>query len=207
MSYYAAFLDLTDRPCLVVGGDSIAADKAEGLLQAGAQVTVLAAAPCAELRRLPVQLLRRGYRPGDLRGFWLAIDCEATRGLAEEAARERVLLNTVDQPAACDFIAPALVRRGPLQIAVSTSGESPFLAAAVKNMIDRLLGSEWGAFTALMGELRRELRRQGAPRQAQLDAFRRLLASNARELLARGDHAGAQEIVASLARRFRHRAA
>ena len=88
----------------------------------------------------------------------------------------------------CDWIAPALVKRGPLQIAISTSGESPFLARALRERIETMIGEEWGPFTRLMGRMRRRLRRAGVSGEAQQRAYRRLLRSRARAMLRDGDH-------------------
>src|SRR6202035_2674112 len=105
------------------------------------------------------------FQPGDLAGAYLAIDAsddaDGQRGARAEADRERVLLNVADVTHQCDWIAPALVKRGSLQVAISTSGESPFLARALRERIERLLGEEWGPFTELIGRMRRRLRRSG----------------------------------------------
>src|SRR5262249_5152122 len=128
---------------------------------------------------------------GDLNGAYLAIDAsedEAIHRTARaEAQSSHVLLNVMDRPELCDFIAPAVVRRGPLQVAISTSGESPFLAGAVRRMVERLLGEEWGAFAGLMGDARDRLREARIPLNGQLAAYERLFGSEARELLARGE--------------------
>ena len=123
-----------------------------------------------------------------------------------EADRERVLLNVVDVTPQCDWIAPALVRRGPLQIAISTSGESPFLARALRERIETMIGEEWGPFTALMGRMRRRLRRAGVSGDAQQRAYRRLLRSRgartaSRRRRGRRRRAGADD----RAERARHR--
>jgi uroporphyrin-III C-methyltransferase/precorrin-2 dehydrogenase/sirohydrochlorin ferrochelatase len=170
-SHYAVFLDLRGRGCVVFGDSELANEKADGLRAVGAQVTHH----------------RRGFEPGDLLGAYLAVDAsgDAVSGAAarREADRERVLLNVVDVAPQCDWIAPAVVRRGPLQIAISTSGESPFLAATMRRRLERDIPPEWGPFTALMGRLRRRLRRHGVAMDAQQLAYRRLLRSDALRLL------------------------
>jgi siroheme synthase-like protein len=200
-AYYAAFLDLHGRECVVLGGGEAAADKARGLVEAGAHVVVFASHPSPALQTLAVQLIRRDYRPGDLAGAFLAIDAsedEASHRAAHaEAQSERVILNVMDRPDLCTFIAPALVQRGPLQVAISTSGESPYLAKAVKGMVERLLGEEWAPFVALLGEARRRLRDAGVPLPVQLALYERLLASSARDSLRRGEYAAAEAKVES----------
>ena len=172
--YYPIFLDLHERRCIVLGDTALAEEKALGLGVAGATVIHH----------------RRPFLPGDFAGASLAIDAsddpEAQRAARAEADRERVLLNVADVTHQCDWIAPALVRRGPLQIAISTSGESPFLARALRERIETMFGEEWGPFTALMGRMRRRLRRAGVSSHAQQRAYRQLLRSGATDLLREG---------------------
>ncbi|MBV8085593.1 MAG: bifunctional precorrin-2 dehydrogenase/sirohydrochlorin ferrochelatase [Chloroflexi bacterium] len=200
--YYAAFLDLQGRDCVVLGGGESAAAKARGLLEAGAVVRVYAAHPCAALLGLAMVLVRRDYRPGDLAGAFLAIDASEDeaihRAAHAEALSRRVLLNVMDRPELCTFIAPALVQRGRLQVAISTSGESPFLAKAVKALIERLLGDEWAPFVALLGDARRRLREARVPLPVQLAVYERLLASTTRERLKRGDVQGAERAIEAI---------
>ena len=170
-SHYPVYLDLRSRDCLVLGDTQLASEKADGLRAAGANVTHYS----------------RGFEPGDLVGAYLAVDASgdsaARAAVRREADRERVLLNVVDVASECDWIAPAVVRRGPLQIAISTSGESPFLAATLRQRLERLIGPEWGPFTLLMGRLRRRLRRHGVEMESQQQAYRQLLRSEALRLL------------------------
>ena len=109
-----------------------------------------------------------------------------------------MLLNVADVTHQCDWIAPAIVRRGPLQIAISTSGESPFLARALRERIETMFGAEWGPFTALMGGVRRRLRRAGVASDAQQRAYRQLLRSGAPDLLRDGDAQGAASVALSI---------
>jgi uroporphyrin-III C-methyltransferase/precorrin-2 dehydrogenase/sirohydrochlorin ferrochelatase len=174
-TYYPVFLDLHERRCVVLGDTALADEKALGLRGSGATVVHL----------------RRPFRPGDLVGAYLAIDASddppAQLEARVEADREHVLLNVADVTHQCDWIAPALVKRGPLQIAISTSGESPFLARALRERIETMVGEEWGPFTQLMGRMRRRLRRAGVSGEAQQRAYRRLLRSRARAMLHDGD--------------------
>jgi uroporphyrin-III C-methyltransferase/precorrin-2 dehydrogenase/sirohydrochlorin ferrochelatase len=173
-AYYPVVLDLHERRCVVLGDTALADEKALGLSASGAIVVHL----------------RRAFQAGDLAGAYLAIDAsddpDGQRAARAEADEERVLLNVVDVTPQCDWIAPALVKRGPLQIAISTSGESPFLARALRERIETMIGEEWGPFTALMGRMRRRLRRAGVSSDAQQRAYRRLLRSRAPALLREG---------------------
>jgi uroporphyrin-III C-methyltransferase/precorrin-2 dehydrogenase/sirohydrochlorin ferrochelatase len=206
--YFPVSLDLEDRPCVVLGGGPLAVEKAQGLLLAGARVTVVAAEPEAELRQAAaagrLTLVERGHRPGDLAGAWLAIDAsgddEINAASRREAGEGRVLLNVVDRAPLCDWIAPAIVRRGPLQVAVSTSGESPFLAATLRRRLERDLGAEWEPFVRLVGEVRRRLRGEGVPLPEQEAVYAALLRSDVRRLLREGDAGGAAALAERIVR-------
>jgi uroporphyrin-III C-methyltransferase/precorrin-2 dehydrogenase/sirohydrochlorin ferrochelatase len=188
--YYPVFLDLAGEPCIVLGEDHLADEKAALLTEAGARVRRIAA---------------RDYRRGDLAGARLVVDAsgdpEVNRQAWEEAEAAGILINVLDRPDQCRFIAPAIVRRDPVVIAISTSGESPFLASQLRLRIERLLGREWGPFTALVGRVRRRLREQGVSIKEQTAVYRRLLQSEARSLIASGSTSDAQALAATLAQR------
>ncbi|MGH7896847.1 MAG: precorrin-2 dehydrogenase/sirohydrochlorin ferrochelatase family protein, partial [Candidatus Binatia bacterium] len=151
MSYYPAFLHLEGRPCLVVGGGEVAASKIAGLLRAGAEVTVVAPEIDESVRRQVtvgrVVYHERRYREGDLRGMRLAVaatdDPATNRRVAADAEREGILLNVVDAPALSTFIAPAVLERGALQIAVSTSGTAPAFASGLRDRLGDQIGPEY----------------------------------------------------------------
>ena len=189
MRYYPVFLDLADQPCVVLGEGKLAAEKAAGLREAGAAVRVIAS---------------RDYRRGDLAGARLVFDASddpaVNRESWAEAEAAGILINVVDRPAQCRFIAPAIVRRDPLLIAISTEGQSPFLASTLRARLERWLGREWGPFTALIGRTRRELRELGIPIQQQTKIYKRLLASDIRKMLRNDDMTGAQHAAAAISR-------
>ncbi|HLH69812.1 MAG TPA: siroheme synthase CysG [Candidatus Dormibacteraeota bacterium] len=205
--YYPVYLDLRGRRCVVLGGGQPALDKTIGLLDTGAHVRVVAAEPVPALRSLAsegrIELVERPYREGDLAGAWLAVDASGDPGVnqrcRQEAEARRVLLNVLDVPDLCHFIAPAVVRRDPLQVAISTGGESPYLAAALRARLERQLGPEWGPFTSLVGTVRRRLRRSQAPAAHQQRVYRDLLASPLRRLLRDGKTAEAERQATLLA--------
>lgn len=194
MSFYPVYLDLTERPCVVIGGGETATANVRDLLRAGAEVTVIAQDVSPALEALAaagrLRLRLRSYRHGDLNGAWLAIDASWNKAVnarcQAEAKEQRVLLNVVDRPASCSFLAPAVVRRGPLQIAISTGGESPFLAEALRRRMEGDVRPEWGEFVELVGRVRRGLRRQRRPPEDRERVYRRLLASGVRRLLDEG---------------------
>lgn len=184
--YYPVVLDLSGRRCVVLGDTDIATEKVATLRAIGASV----------------EHLPRPYRPGDLAGAFLAIDASGETSMHEavrsEADREHVLLNVVDVAPQCDWIAPAVVRRGPLQVAISTSGESPYIARALRERIAGLLGEEWAPFTQLVGRTRRRLRRAGVSGTVQRRIYQRLLHSDALALLRAGDAAAAGSVALAI---------
>lgn len=188
MRYYPVFIDLSRQLCIVLGDGKFAVEKAAALREAGANVLVIPS---------------REYRPGVLAGARLVVDAsedvEINRLSWEEAEAAGILINVVDRPAQCRFIAPAIVRRDPLLVAISTSGESPFLASMLRARIERWLGREWGPFVALVGEIRRRLRKQGLPIAEQTRAYRRLLNSDVLSLLRGGRSIEANLLAAGIA--------
>jgi len=158
--YFPIALDLRDRRAVVIGGNAEAARKVESLLGCEAQVTVLgpSVAPAivrlAESRR--VILVRRQYREGDLEGAFLAVLCDpALAGpVRDEADRRGVLLNVLDRPALCDFIAVATFSRDGLQFGVHTSGKSGALSRRIRERLEREFGEPYAELTRVLGELR-----------------------------------------------------
>jgi uroporphyrin-III C-methyltransferase/precorrin-2 dehydrogenase/sirohydrochlorin ferrochelatase len=207
MRYYPVYLDLAGQPAVVLGGGRLAAEKVDGLHEAGARVTVISAMFCAAIESRvaagEVCAIRRDYVTGDLSGSRMVIDAsddaEINRKSWDEAEAAGILINVVDRPGQCRFIAPAVVRRDPLMIAISTSAESPFLASALRARLERWIGREWGPFTALVGRVRRELRGRGVPLQAQTQIYRELTRSGVRDLLRQGRAGEAQAMAAAIA--------
>jgi precorrin-2 dehydrogenase / sirohydrochlorin ferrochelatase len=146
MIYYPVFFDLRGRPVLVVGAGKVALRKAMGLVEAGARVTVVAPRWEPAFEQLPVTLLRRAFEPADVEGAFLvfaAIDDRAVNRAAAILAKARgIPVNVADSPAECDFLAAARVRRGNLQVAISTGGEDPRRAVALRRRIAEILEGE-----------------------------------------------------------------
>lgn len=206
MAYYPLFLDLTERWCVVVGGGRVAARKAEALLEAGARVRVIAPRAHPGLQALAdsgrLVLLRRPYRAGDLRGCVLAIaatdDSAVNRAVYAASIRRGIPCNTVDQPALCTFIAPAVMRRGDLVIAISTGGASPALVRRLRRDLEARIGPEYAAFVDLLRQARVRLRAALPDSSARKRALYRLVASPALDLLRAGRPGEARALVDSL---------
>jgi precorrin-2 dehydrogenase / sirohydrochlorin ferrochelatase len=165
MSLFPIFLKLAGRPCVVVGAGTIAESKIESLLAAEARVTVIApealprVATWAEAGEIVWH--RREYKAGDVAGSFLAVAGTATaavnRAVFAEATAAGVLCNAVDDPPFCDFYFPSIVKRGELQIAISTAGESPALAQRLRKEINEQLPLDLGEWVMELGRLRREV--------------------------------------------------
>ncbi|MDZ4231094.1 MAG: bifunctional precorrin-2 dehydrogenase/sirohydrochlorin ferrochelatase [Dehalococcoidales bacterium] len=167
--YYPLFLNLSGKKCVVVGGGQVALRKVRTLLEAGAAVEVISPEPNLELIKMAeegqISVLRRSYQGGDLKEASVAIaatdDNDINRQVAVEARRSRVLVNVVDDPENCDFIAPSYLRRGDITIAISTAGKSPALAKKIKVRLEEEFGDEFAALAQLIGEVRADVSRQG----------------------------------------------
>lgn len=156
--YYIACLDLTGRSVLVVGGGRVALEKVEGLLDCGAEVTVVAPQILPKLSTLDVTLIRRAYLRNDLEGRFLVVAATATtsvnRRVFRDAEARALLCNVVDVPELCSFILPAIHREDPIAVAVSTGGASPVLAQRLRDEIARVVGPEHAALARTLHELR-----------------------------------------------------
>jgi siroheme synthase-like protein len=167
--YYPLMVDLRDRRVLVVGGGAVAERKVEGLLGAGACVTIVSPTLTADLTALAGQRRvdheARGYQPGDVAGFSLVFvatdDPTLNVQVAAEGRERGIWVNVADDPTHCDFVLPAVLRRGPLTVSVASDGASPALAAAVRDELAAVLGEEYGPLAELVADVRRELRAEG----------------------------------------------
>lgn len=159
---YIACLNLAGRQALVVGAGSIGLEKIEGLLACDARVRVVAPEACAGVRELvaagSIEWGERPYDSSDLDGCLLVIaatsDTELNRRVYEDAERRALLVNVVDVPELCNFILPAIVRQGPIAVAVSTSGASPALAQRMRNEAAALFGPPYAELATLLDEVR-----------------------------------------------------
>ena len=144
---YPILLRLEGLPCLVVGAGAVAARKITGLLEAGGQVTVVSPAAHGDVHSLAeegtITWNRRPYSPGDLEGFRLVIAAtssqEVNGQVYEEALRQGIPDNSVDDPEHCTFFVPAVLRRGPLTLAISTAGAAPYLARRIREHLESRL--------------------------------------------------------------------
>ncbi|MCL4467250.1 MAG: bifunctional precorrin-2 dehydrogenase/sirohydrochlorin ferrochelatase [Chloroflexi bacterium] len=199
--HYPLMLVLRDRLCVVVGGGDVAARKVAALLDCQARVKVIAPAPGPALRALAgqcaIDLAIREYRGGDLVGAALVFAAtdqpEVNRAVWDEARELGVPVNAADDPDHCTFTVPAMVRRGPLLVTVSTDGASPALARAIRERLEREYGPEYGILATWLGELRGQVKAR-FPRQNQRErVWQTLLESDVLDCLRAGDEARAKE--------------
>ncbi len=160
--YYPVFLALKGKDCVVIGGGRVAERKIRSLLKAGASVTVISPQITENIKRLvkknKIKLLKRQYRKGDLKKAFLVVAATSSRELHEKIAGEfKGLLNVVDEPELCNFIVPSVVKRGPLTIAVSTSGASPAMAKTIRKELEDLYPEELGLYLNELKRLRKKI--------------------------------------------------
>ncbi|HUY29156.1 MAG TPA: bifunctional precorrin-2 dehydrogenase/sirohydrochlorin ferrochelatase [Candidatus Binataceae bacterium] len=203
MGYLPIYVAMDGLPCVVVGGGAIAARKAAQLLAAGAIVTVISPRLGPELAAMAQAAAivhhARKFAPGDLRGFDFAFaatdDDGAQREIFSEARVLGVMLNVADAPELCDFIVPAIVRRGDLQIAVSTSGASPAIAARVRRELEERLGYEYAITLRLMRAARAYLFANDPGLDSRAKKLTALAESNLIERLRDKDRAGVERLL------------
>jgi precorrin-2 dehydrogenase / sirohydrochlorin ferrochelatase len=187
MSLFPMFLKIAGRRVLVVGAGKVAEGKIAGLLDTGARVRVVARDATAAVRGWArdgqIELEVRSFSVADLDGAFIAIVATASRDLNEfvyrEAQARGVLCNVVDVPEYCDFFYPAVVRRGDLQIAISTSGQSPSLAQKLRQQLEKQFGPGYAAWVAELGETRRLIQASDLSSERKLELLHSLASKEA----------------------------
>lgn len=193
MRYYPLFLDIRNKPCVVIGGGKVAERKARGLLKAGARVIVISPDLTVQMKKLAqtgkISHIRRTYRKGDIRGKSLAIAAsgsrEANRAVFEEAQKLKILVNTVDDPGLSSFIVPSVVDRHPLVIAVSTSGQCPALSKKLRKKLEKEIGKEYASFAKILGAVRTKLLKERVNRDKKDRIIAALVSSDIPALIKR----------------------
>jgi precorrin-2 dehydrogenase/sirohydrochlorin ferrochelatase len=201
MGFYPVFLDIFRRRCVVIGGGPVAERRVGGLLASGADLTLISPMVTDRLKQLAAQgairYLERGYEPGDLASYELVFvatdDGVLNQAVFSEARSRAVWVNSADDPENCDFILPAVIRRGELAVAISTGGASPAVTRMIREELENYFTADYARLVQIAGEVRRELRENSivvSPRiwnEALTGEFRRLLKKDqngpAKELL------------------------
>jgi precorrin-2 dehydrogenase/sirohydrochlorin ferrochelatase len=196
-------LKLDDRRCVVVGGGGVAARKVASLLECGARVVVISPELCAALEERvaagEIEVARRPFEPEDVKGAVLAIastdDTGVNEAVVAAAHRYGALVNVVDVPELCDFYVPASLRRGDLEITVSTSAACPALSKRLRIGLETQFGPEYAPFLRLLARLRRELKMRLPNQKDRAKAEEALLDTPALALLAEGKTEEAEKVL------------
>ncbi len=165
MRYYPVFLNLKAKLCVVIGGGKVAERKVNSLLEAGAIVKVISPELTPVLKELAetgkIFWEKREYKKGDIEGAWLVISAtnnpSVQKSVYTEAEEKKIFCNVVDVPELCSFIVPSVVKRGDLQIAISTSGASPAVARRLREQLEELFGKEYEIYLKLLKNLREQI--------------------------------------------------
>ena len=169
-TYYPVFLNLKGRRCIVIGGGQIAEGKILKLIDSGANIIVISPDATPAIRHAAdtgdIELNGRKYEPGDLKGAFLVIaatnDRLVNQDIFEEAESLGVLLNAVDDPARCSFIAPSILERGPVTLAISTGGASPALARKLRETLADSPALDWADATGVLSKARQIIKKEQA---------------------------------------------
>jgi siroheme synthase-like protein len=192
VSYYPIYLEMNERRCVVIGGGTVAERKVEALLEAGAVVTVISPVVTELLKRWVderrISHAEKNYAPGDIAGYELAFaatdDSTLNAAVHKEGQNCGVWVNAADDPLHCDFILPAVIRRGELAVAISTGGASPAAARAIREEFDQYLTDDYAGLVQTASEVRQELRKKCLYVSA--DRWNRALKGNFRRLIQEG---------------------
>jgi precorrin-2 dehydrogenase/sirohydrochlorin ferrochelatase len=206
MKYYPVLLDLDDKLCVVVGGGRVAERKVRSLLQVGALVKVISPQLTQSLSRLKergkIIHSQRSYRSGDLHRAFLAIaatdDRRANERVFSQALRQKIPVNVVDDPAHSSFIVPSLVQKGDLLIAISTSGQSPALARALRQKLQKEIGAEYIYLLKLLGAVRKKILSLGLGQKRNQIIFRKLAGKDLLLLIRKNDYTGLENRMKTL---------
>lgn len=188
-SLFPMFLKLEGKRCLVVGAGKVGEPKIAGLLETGARIHVVALDASATVREWAlagrIELDLRPFHPDDFNGAFLAVVATSSRSLNEriyeEAQRRGVMCNVVDVPDLCDFFYAAVVRRGDLQIAVSTAGQSPSLAQTIRQELEKQYGPGYADWVAELGQIRKLILASDLDKEKKLDLLHSLASKEAVE--------------------------
>ena len=204
-NYYPIFVNLKDQPCTVIGGGKIAEGKVEGLLDAGATITVISPALTPALQNLADEkqftYIERIYQNGDLDGAFMVICATDQNDINHrvwlDASENHQLVNVVDDTPRCNFIAPAILRKGDLSIAISTGGKAPAMAVRLKEFLDRNIGPEYARFLELAGQLRSPLAKHIPDFETRKALWYQILDAGVLDLLSQGNESEAMDLISN----------
>lgn len=206
MNYYPVNLKIEGRPCLVVGGGRVGTRKVKGLMQCGARVVVVSPVASLAIERLAakgrIEWRKKDYEPSDLSDFFLVIgatsDQEVNWQISRDAEKRHMIFNIADVPDACNFILPSVIRRGPLTVTVSTSGQSPAFAKSLRRELESMFGPEYELFLAVMGGIRKKLLAAEHDHEAHKPLFEALIRGGLLDMCRNRDVKAMDKLVSSV---------
>ena len=205
-TYYPIYLQLNEQPCIVIGGGKIAEGKVDGLLAANAKVKIISPELTSQLHDLvkqnQIEYTPREYKVGDLSGAFMVIcatdQTEINHQVWQEASANQQLVNVVDDTPRCNFIAPAILRKGDLNIAISTGGKAPALAVRLKERLQKEIGPQYERFLELSGQLREPLARHIPDFETRKKLWYELVDSDILELLSQDNEPAALDLISQV---------
>ena len=204
--YYPIYVQLNEQLCIVIGGGKIAEGKVDGLLAANAKVKIISPELTPHLHDLvkqnQIEYAARHYQVGDLTGAFMVIcatdQTEINHQVWQEATANQQLVNVVDDTPRCNFIAPAILRKGDLNIAISTGGKAPALAVRLKQHLQEEIGPQYERFLELSGQLREPLARHIPDFEARKKLWYKLVDSDILDLLSQDNEPAALDLISEV---------
>ncbi len=208
-TYPIALVNLHQKKCVVIGGGNIALRKVKGLLEADAQTVVISPDLCHKLdeytKNNEIKVIKREYHSNDLDNAFLVIAAtdnpDVNQQVWEDACAKNILVNVVDNPEFCNFIAPAVVRRGPLAISITSGGNSPSLSRRIRQDLEELFGPEYEVYVPLLGEIR-DHSYKSIPAEHQKMFWNHLLESDVLALIKKGAPNAARQLAKSILQQY-----
>jgi precorrin-2 dehydrogenase / sirohydrochlorin ferrochelatase len=205
-NYYPIYVQLNEQPCVVIGGGKIAEGKVDGLLAANAKVKIISPELTPHLNDLvkqdQIEYAARNYQAGDLTGAFMVIcatdQTDINHQVWQEASANQQLVNVVDDTPRCNFIAPAILRKGDLNIAISTGGKAPALAVRLKERLQKEIGPQYERFLELSGQLREPLVQHIPDFETRKKLWYELVDSDILELLSQDNEAAALDLISEV---------
>jgi precorrin-2 dehydrogenase/sirohydrochlorin ferrochelatase len=207
MKYFPVYLELRDRPCVVIGGGAVAERKALSLLEAGADVTIVSPTLTQKLQELSIagkiNHLQKSYDEKDLSGEFLVIAAtnspEINRRVAQECKKRHLLVNVAVPPEESSFIVPSIVERGELLIAISTSGASPALSRKIRQELEEKYGPEYELYLNKLSAIRKRIIEEIADANKRKQVLQAIVDSDVLDLLKQGKTHEAEYRLAEIA--------
>jgi precorrin-2 dehydrogenase/sirohydrochlorin ferrochelatase len=201
MNLFPVFLNITDKDCLVVGGGKVALRKIKSLLTAGARIRVISPEILPDINQLAenksIKLFKKKFEEKDIGCPFLVIsatNCVRTNKMIAELCFEKnIPVNVIDDPSKCTFQIPAVVRRGDLNIAVSTNGKSPMLAASLRKKIEEQFGVEYEIYIKILGDVRKRLLNEIPDEEKRRSILKKIIQSDLLKLIKNGEESRLKE--------------